>query len=177
MYNAPDKPLASGAVTTDLALLLSSALYCTVLIVACFLVGRGGGVGWLCSSLQLPSSTRGQRGGDSDSDPRMLLCTASAVQCSAVQCSCTHHHAPCTTLHRTAPTPTQSHPCAGAEPAAEYHRAVGGRHLTLHPRVQEADGRQERDRRPRHRAGAAGGRAGGRGGAYWVCVARAWFCC
>lgn len=48
MYNAPDKPLASGAVTTDLALLLSSGLYCTVLIVACFLVGRGGW-GWVAA--------------------------------------------------------------------------------------------------------------------------------
>lgn len=37
MKNAPDKPLASGAVKPDAALLLSSALYCSVLIVACFL--------------------------------------------------------------------------------------------------------------------------------------------
>jgi hypothetical protein len=38
MANAPDKPLASGAVSTDTALLLSSGLYCAVLIVACFMV-------------------------------------------------------------------------------------------------------------------------------------------
>ncbi|GBF96608.1 geranylgeranylglycerol-phosphate geranylgeranyltransferase [Raphidocelis subcapitata] len=37
LRNAPDKPLASGAITTDAALLLSSALYCGVLIVACFM--------------------------------------------------------------------------------------------------------------------------------------------
>lgn len=38
MRNAPHKPLASGAVTPDAALLLSSALYCTVLIITCFMV-------------------------------------------------------------------------------------------------------------------------------------------
>ena len=37
--NAPGKPLASGAVTTDAALLLAAGLYCGVLIVACFMVG------------------------------------------------------------------------------------------------------------------------------------------
>lgn len=35
--NAPHKPLPSGAVAPDIALLLSSVIYCSVLIVACLL--------------------------------------------------------------------------------------------------------------------------------------------
>jgi 4-hydroxybenzoate polyprenyltransferase len=35
--NAPHKPLPSGAVAPDVALLLSSVIYCAVLIIACLM--------------------------------------------------------------------------------------------------------------------------------------------
>ena len=47
MRNAPHKPLASGAVAPDAALLLSSALYCAVLIVTCFMVRGWWASGWV----------------------------------------------------------------------------------------------------------------------------------